>query len=187
VGRSEARSIAHCRTTLLLLSTLKLARNFAFASWISCSLCPSNWSCSSVDKISQVGSMILLVEMSELYFELAIEDRSDRSVRDFSSGAAKKCDGADPGANHCGENWRRCSLRRHGWSAARGRTIRDLAQRLVPCLTSRTVHAYRPDGPCVRKGGGVRWRRLDLDTGRDPVGSRGPRPCLELAGHPRHL
>jgi hypothetical protein len=60
VGRSEARSIARCRTTLLFLSTLKLARNFIFASWISCSLCSSNWSCLSAGKVSQVGSMILL-------------------------------------------------------------------------------------------------------------------------------
>jgi hypothetical protein len=35
VGQSEAGSVAHCRTTLLFLSTLKLARNLAFASWIS--------------------------------------------------------------------------------------------------------------------------------------------------------
>jgi hypothetical protein len=32
VGQSEAGSIARCRTTLLFLSTLKLARNFALAS-----------------------------------------------------------------------------------------------------------------------------------------------------------
>jgi hypothetical protein len=32
VGRSEARSVARCRTTLLFLSTLKSVRNFAFAS-----------------------------------------------------------------------------------------------------------------------------------------------------------
>jgi hypothetical protein len=50
------------------------------------------------------------------------------------------------------------------------RTVRDLAQRLVPCLTSRTVRAYRPKGPHVRRGGGVRRRRLDLAPGRDPVG-----------------
>jgi hypothetical protein len=42
MGRSEARSIVRCRTTLSFLYTLKLARNFAFASWISCSLCSSN-------------------------------------------------------------------------------------------------------------------------------------------------
>jgi hypothetical protein len=77
VGRSEAGSVAHCRTTLLFLSTLKLARNLAFASWISCSLCSSNWSCSSADKVSQAGSIILLGEMSELSFEPAIEGRFD--------------------------------------------------------------------------------------------------------------
>jgi hypothetical protein len=77
VGRSEARSVAHCRTTLLFLSTLKSARNFAFASWISCS---STKSFPSVGKVSHVGSMILLVETSQLSFESAIEDRSDRSI-----------------------------------------------------------------------------------------------------------
>jgi hypothetical protein len=35
--------------------------------------------------------------------------------------------GADPGANHCIENRRRCSLHKRGWSAARGRTVHDLA------------------------------------------------------------
>jgi hypothetical protein len=36
--------------------------------------------------------------------------------------------GADPGTNHCVENLRRCSLYRSGRSAARVRTVRDLAQ-----------------------------------------------------------
>jgi hypothetical protein len=36
--------------------------------------------------------------------------------------------GADLGAYHCVENMRRCSLHRRGRSAARGRTVRDLAQ-----------------------------------------------------------
>jgi hypothetical protein len=44
------------------------------------------------------------------------------------SGVAKKCVGADPGNNHCVENLRRCSMYRCGRSAARGRTVRDLAQ-----------------------------------------------------------
>jgi hypothetical protein len=34
----------------------------------------------------------------------------------------------------------------------------------------RTVRAYRPDGPRVRRGGEGRRRRLDLAPGRDPVG-----------------
>jgi hypothetical protein len=80
VGRSEARSVARCRTTLLFLSTLKSARNFAFASWISCSWRFSNRSCSSSGKVSHVGVMILLVETSELSFEPAIEGRFDRSI-----------------------------------------------------------------------------------------------------------
>jgi hypothetical protein len=128
VGRSEARSVAHCRTTLLFLSTLKLARNFTFSSWISCSLCSSNWSCSSAGMVSQVGSMILLVEMSGLSLVPAIEGRSDRSICDVPSGVAKKCVSIDPGANHCVENRRQCSLHRCGRSAARGQTVRDLAQ-----------------------------------------------------------
>jgi hypothetical protein len=40
----------------------------------------------------------------------------------------------------------------------------------VPCLTSRMVRAYRPDGPRVRRGGEVRRRRLNLVPGRDPIG-----------------
>jgi hypothetical protein len=76
VGRSEARSVAHCRTTLLFLSTLKLAKNFAFASQVSCSWHSSNMRCSSADKVSHVGLMMLLAETSELSFEPAIEGRS---------------------------------------------------------------------------------------------------------------
>jgi hypothetical protein len=59
-GRSKARSVAHCRTTLLFLSTLKLAKNFAFVSLNSCSWCSSNSSCSSAARDSQVSSMMLL-------------------------------------------------------------------------------------------------------------------------------
>jgi hypothetical protein len=33
----------------------------------------------------------------------------------------------------------------------------------------RTVRAYRPDGPRVRRGGEGRRRRLDLAPGRDPI------------------
>jgi hypothetical protein len=76
VGRSEARSVACCQTTLLFLSTLKSARNFAFASRIRCSWHSSNMSCSSAGKVSHVGLMILLVDTSELSFEPAIEGRS---------------------------------------------------------------------------------------------------------------
>jgi hypothetical protein len=114
--------------------------------------------------------MILLGETSELSLEPAIEGRFDRSICDFPSGVTKKCVGADPGANHCVENRRRCSLHRRGWSTARGRTVHDLAQGWRSCPTSRTVRAYRPDGPHVRRGGGVRRQRLDLTPGRDPVG-----------------
>jgi hypothetical protein len=114
VGRSEARSVARCRMTLLFLSTLKLARNFAFTSWISCSMCSSNWSCSSACKVSQVGSMILLGETSELSLELAIEGRSDRSTCVIPNGVTKKCVGVDSGANHCDDNRQRYPLQRRG-------------------------------------------------------------------------
>jgi hypothetical protein len=90
VGRSEAGSVARCRTTLLFLSTLKLAKNFAFASWISCSLCSSNWSCSLAGRVSQVGSIMLLGETLELSLEPAIEGRFDRSRYVVPSGVAKK-------------------------------------------------------------------------------------------------
>jgi hypothetical protein len=90
VGQNEAGSVARCRTTLLFLSTLKLAKNFAFASGISYSWCSSNMSCSSAGKVSHVGVMILLVETSELSFEPAIEGRFDRSICLFPSGVAKK-------------------------------------------------------------------------------------------------
>jgi hypothetical protein len=59
-------------------------------------------------------------------------------------------DGPRPGAG-----------RSANWSRAR-----------VPWLTDRTVRAYRPDGPHVRRGGGVRRRRLNLAPGRDPVGEK---------------
>jgi hypothetical protein len=72
--------------------------------------------------------MILLGETSELSLEPAIEGRSDGSICAFPSGVAKKCVGTDSGTNHYVENQRRCSLHRRGWSASRGRTVRDLEQ-----------------------------------------------------------
>jgi hypothetical protein len=80
VGRSEARSVARCRTTLLFLSILKSARNFAFASWISCSWRSSNRSYSSTDKVSHVGLMILLVETSKLALNRPLRADLDRSI-----------------------------------------------------------------------------------------------------------
>jgi hypothetical protein len=154
VGWNEAGSVARYRTTLLFLSTLKLVKNFAFASWISCSWRSSNRSCSSAGKVSHVGVMILLVETSELSFEPSIEGRFDRSICVVPSGVAKKYvdtfleasitskepaavlsgqartvrgtgpDGPRPGVR------RRCSLVRRGRSAAQGRTVRDLVQEL---------------------------------------------------------
>jgi hypothetical protein len=130
VGQSEARSVARCRTTLLFLSTLKSARNFAFASWISCSWRCSNRSCFSAGKASHVGVMILLVETSELSLESAIEGRFDRSICVVPSGVAKKYVDALSEAPITQENQRWCSLVRRGRSAAQGRTVRDLVQEL---------------------------------------------------------
>jgi hypothetical protein len=106
VGWSKAKSVALCRTTLLFLSTLKLAKNFAFVFLINRSWCSSNSSYSSAVKVSQVGFMMLLVEMSELSFEPTIKGQSDRFARGVPSGVTKKCVGADPGANHYDGNWR---------------------------------------------------------------------------------
>ena len=117
MGWSEAGSVARCRTTLLFLSTLKLAKNFAFASWIIRSLCSSNWSCSSAGKVSQVGSMMLLGEISELSLEPAIEGRFDDSVFVFPSGVAKKYVDAFSERQILKKNRRRCSLHRGGRSA----------------------------------------------------------------------
>jgi hypothetical protein len=163
VGRSEAGSVARCRTTLLFLSTLKLAKNLTFASWIICSLCSSNWSCSSADNVSQVGSMMLLGEISELSLEPAIEGRFDRSKYVVPSGVAKKYVDAFSERQILKKNWRRCSLVRRGRSAAWGRTVRDLAQVSGPLLDDRTVRACA--GAAEVAGGG-----LDLAPGRDPVG-----------------
>jgi hypothetical protein len=127
VGRSEAGSVARCRTTLLFLSTLKLAKNLAFASLIICPLCSSNWSCSSAGNVSQDSSMMLLGEISELSLEPAIEGRFDDSVFVVPSGVAKKYVDAFSERQILKKNRRRCSLVRRGWSAAQGRTVRDLA------------------------------------------------------------
>ena len=148
MGWSEAGSVARCRTTFLFLSTLKLAKNFAFASWIIRSLCSSNWSCSSAGKVSQVGSMMLLGEISELSLEPAIEGRFDELRCVFPSGVAKKyvdafserqtlnknrggalCTGADGPRAGAGRSaaWceaRGCSLRKGGLSGPRVRTVR---------------------------------------------------------------
>jgi hypothetical protein len=129
VGRSEAGSVARCRTTLLFLSTLKLAKNFAFASWIICSLCSSNWSCSSAGKVSQVGSIMLFTEISELSLKPAIEGRFDESICVFPSGVAKKYVDTFLRRQLLNKNQQRCSLVRHGRSA----TWREAR---VSCLTA---------------------------------------------------
>jgi hypothetical protein len=58
--------------------------------------------------------MMLLGKMSELSFELAIEDRSDRSLCDVLSRVAKKCVDADLGTNQCDVYRPWCSLRKRG-------------------------------------------------------------------------
>jgi hypothetical protein len=128
VGRSEAGSVARCWTTLLFLSTLKLAKNFAFASWISCSLCSSNWSYSSSDKVSQVGSIMLLEETSELSLEPTIEGRFDGSRYVVPSGVAKKYVDTFLGQQTLNTNQRWCSLHRGGRSARRGQMVRGLVR-----------------------------------------------------------
>jgi hypothetical protein len=82
--------------------------------------------------------MLLLGETSELSFEPAIEGRSDGSSRDVASGVAKKCVGTDLGTNHCDVYRRQCSLRQRGQSTAKGRALRNLAQRLGFLQLSRT-------------------------------------------------
>jgi hypothetical protein len=163
VVRSEARSIARCRTTLLFLSTLKSARNFAFASWISYSWRSSNRSCSSAGKVSHVGVMILLVETSELSFEPAIGGRFDRSICVVPSGVAKKYVDTFLGHQSLNTNQRRCSLRRGGRSAA-------WHEARVSCLMAGRSALW---GRMVRACAGAaedRRQRLDLAPGRDPVG-----------------
>jgi hypothetical protein len=194
VGRSEAGSVARCRTTLLFLSTLKLAKNLAFASWIICSLCSSNWSCSSASNVSQVGSMMLLGEISELSLEPAIEGRFDRSKYAFPSGVAKKyvdvfSERQTPNKNCGGALWSGADGPQH--RAGRSATWREAA---VLSGQARTVRGTGPDGPrpgagarvpCLTAGRSTPWgrtvractgaaedrrRRLDLAPGRDPVG-----------------
>jgi hypothetical protein len=74
----------------------------------------------------------------------------------------KKYVGAFFGRQTPRENRWRCPLQRHGRSATWYRGWRSLPD-------GRTVRAYRPDGPRVRRGGEGRRRRLDLAPGRDPV------------------
>ena len=136
-------------------------KNLAFASWIICSLCSSNWSCSSAGKVSQVGSMILLGETSELSLEPAIEGRFDRSRCVVPSGVAKKYVDAFSerqtlNKNRGGALWSGADGPRPG----AGRSATWCAAR-VSCLTAgrsppwgRTVRVLGPDGPRVRRGGG---------------------------------
>jgi hypothetical protein len=67
-------------------------------------------------------------ETSELSLEPAIEGRFDGSRRVVPSGVAKKYVDAFFGRQTLNKNRRRCSLHRRGRSAAKGRTVRDLAQ-----------------------------------------------------------
>jgi hypothetical protein len=173
VGQREARSIARCRTTLLFLSTLKLARNFAFSSWISCSLCSSNWNISSAGKVSQVGSMILLGETSELSLEPAIEGRFDESICVVPQRSHQKYADTFFGCQTLNKNQRRCSLHRGRWSATWCRAR-------VSCPTARrSARTQR-----AAKVAGGAWISL---PGGTSSGRRDPRCCLGSADRPRLL
>jgi hypothetical protein len=166
VGQSEARSVAHCPTTLWFLSTLKLARNLAWASLINCSLCSSNSYWSSADRISIVGSMMLLGETSEWSLEPAIKGQSDRSSRLVSCGVGKKCVGTDLDANLCEVYQRRCSLWQRGRSAACGGSE-------VFSVPNRTVRV------CV-EAAAFAHNTWIWPPGRTPTGRRDPMVCLEI-------
>jgi hypothetical protein len=84
--------------------------------------------------------------------------------------------GIDPDTDHYDKNCQRCSLRKRGRSAARGRTVRDLAQGLEFYLTSRTVHAC---ARTVEFANGV-WISL---TGGIPSRKRDSRLCLKIERH----
>jgi hypothetical protein len=110
-------------------------------------LCSLNWSCSSAGKVSQVGSMMLLGEISELSLEPAIEGRFDASIFVVPSGVAKKYVDTFLEAPITQKNQRWCSLVRGGRSA----TWREA---VVLSAQARTVRGQGPDGP--RPGTGAR-------------------------------
>jgi hypothetical protein len=84
----------------------------------------------STDKVSQVGSIMLLGETSELPLEPAIEGRFDRSRCVVPSGVAKKYVDTFLGCQSLNTNQRWCSLHRGEWSTGRGRMVRGLSTRL---------------------------------------------------------
>jgi hypothetical protein len=178
VGQSEARSVARCRTTLLILSTLKLVMNFAFLPMISCSWCSSNSSCSSAGKVSLVDSMMLVGETSKLSFEPAIEDRSNRSSCEVPRGVTKKCVGTDPApitairtgsGTLCGgtDDPRPRARRSTTWRRGQGF-----------CLTSRTVRACAG----ATEFADVAWISL---LGGTPSRRRDPKVCLGINRSPK--
>jgi hypothetical protein len=73
--------------------------------------------------------MMLLGEISELSLELAIEGQFDESIFVVTVESPKSMLTPFGAPNTQQELWR-CSLVRRGRSAARGRTVRDLAQGL---------------------------------------------------------
>jgi hypothetical protein len=48
---------------------------------------------------------------------------------------------------------------------------------MVQTVCDLSFMSDEPDGPRLRRGGGVRWQCLDLAPGRDPSGRRF---CLEI-------
>jgi hypothetical protein len=88
----------------------------------------------------------------------------------FPQRSHQKCVGAFLGANHCVRTCggALCTVA-DGPRSGAGRSA-TWGRATVSYLTGRTVRAYRPDDPRVRRGGEGRRRRLDLAPGRDPVG-----------------
>jgi hypothetical protein len=119
---------------------------------------------------------MLLRETSELSLEPAIGGLFDGSRYVFPSGVAKKYVGAFFGRQSLNKNRRRRSLVRRRRSAARDRTVRDLAQGYGSLPDGRTVCALGPEGPRVRRG-----------SGRSPVAPashswEGPHRGVEILG-----
>jgi hypothetical protein len=106
----------------------EVGQELCFCLLISCSLCSSNWSCSSAGKVSQVGSIMLLGKTSKLSLEPAIEGRFDGSRYVVPSGVARKYVDTFLGHQTLNTNQRRCSLHRGGRSTRRGRTFRGLVR-----------------------------------------------------------
>jgi hypothetical protein len=56
--------------------------------------------------------------------------------------------------------------------------VRDLAHKVVPCLTCQMVRALGPDGLRMCRGGRGHRRRLNPPPGKDPSRRKNSRICL---------